>query len=156
MRTKRSMLIFVSAIIFVLAVISPVIAQDTLTISFPAVGDPRSETVNALIDQFVAAKADEGVTVEVVINEPTEGYNDQLLLDFSAGVGPDVFSISAETIPGICRSRADHGAGRSGRRLGRLGQLPTGDAGHAVDERLGLCHHVQHRHPRPVLPHGCA
>lgn len=74
-------------------------AQDevTLTVSFP--GDPRSETVNALIDEFVAMKADEGVNVNVVINEPTESYEDQLLLDFSAGVGPDVFSISAESIP---------------------------------------------------------
>ena len=75
-----------------------VVAQaQTLTVSFP--GDPRSETVNALIDAFIAAKAAEGVEVEIVVNEPTEGYNDQLLLDFSAGVGPDVFSISAETIP---------------------------------------------------------
>jgi multiple sugar transport system substrate-binding protein len=75
-----------------------VFAQDeTLTISFP--GDPRSETVNALIEAFVDMKAEEGVTVEVQINEPTEGYNDQLLLDFSAGVGPDVFSVSAESIP---------------------------------------------------------
>lgn len=79
--------------------VAAVFAQDEveLTISFP--GDPRSETVNDLIDQFVAMKAEEGVTVNVTINEPTEGYNDQLLLDFSAGVGPDVFSISAETIP---------------------------------------------------------
>jgi len=68
-----------------------------LTISFP--GDPRSESVNSLIEQFVEMKAEEGITVNVVINEPTEGYNDQLLLDFSAGVGPDVFSISSETIP---------------------------------------------------------
>ncbi len=74
-------------------------AQDEveLTVSFP--GDPRSETVNALIDDFVAMKAEEGVTVNVTINEPTEGYEDQLLLDFSAGVGPDVFSISSERIP---------------------------------------------------------
>jgi multiple sugar transport system substrate-binding protein len=73
-------------------------AQDaqTLTISFP--GDPRSETVNALINDFVAMKAEQGVTVEVTINEPTEGYDDQLLLDFSAGVGPDVFSVSAEAM----------------------------------------------------------
>jgi multiple sugar transport system substrate-binding protein len=76
-----------------------VAAQETqtLTISFP--GDPRSETINALIDDFVAMKAEQGVTVEVEINEPTEGYEDQLLLDFSAGVGPDVFSVSAEQIP---------------------------------------------------------
>lgn len=71
--------------------------EATLTISFP--GDPRSETVNALIQDFVAMKAEEGVTVNVVVNEPTEGYDDQLLLDFSAGVGPDVFSVSAEAIP---------------------------------------------------------
>jgi ABC-type glycerol-3-phosphate transport system substrate-binding protein len=71
--------------------------EGSLTISFP--GDPRSETVNALIDDFVAMKAEQGVTVDVTINEPTEGYVDQLLLDFSAGVGPDVFSISAESIP---------------------------------------------------------
>jgi multiple sugar transport system substrate-binding protein len=77
----------------------PVFAQDaqTLTISFP--GDPRSETVNALIEAFVAQKAEAGVTVNVTVNEPTEGYDDQLLLDFSAGVGPDVFSVSAEAIP---------------------------------------------------------
>jgi multiple sugar transport system substrate-binding protein len=69
----------------------------TLTISFP--GDPRSDTVNALIDSFVEMKAEQGVTVTVEVNEPTEGYDDQLLLDFSAGVGPDVFSVSAEAIP---------------------------------------------------------
>ncbi|MCA9903351.1 MAG: extracellular solute-binding protein [Anaerolineae bacterium] len=74
-------------------------AQDatTLTVSFP--GDPRSETVNALIDGFEAMKAEAGEPVDVVVNEPTEGYIDQLLLDFSAGVGPDVFSISSENIP---------------------------------------------------------
>ena len=74
-------------------------AQDeaTLTVSFP--GDPRSETVNALIEGFIAMKTEAGEPVNVVINEPTEGYIDQLLLDFSAGVGPDVFSISAENIP---------------------------------------------------------
>lgn len=77
------------------------IAQDeqTLTISFP--GDPRSETVNALIDEFVAMKAEEGVTINVEINEPAEGYTDQLLLDFSAGVGPDVFSVSADFLPDL-------------------------------------------------------
>ncbi|NDJ61653.1 MAG: extracellular solute-binding protein [Chloroflexi bacterium] len=81
-----------------------VAAQDTqtLTVSFP--GDPRSETVNALIDAFVEMKAEAGVTVEVVINEPTEGYTDQLLLDFSAGVGPDVFSVSADFLPDLVGS----------------------------------------------------
>ena len=99
MRSKNTLLGCVIVAVFAIFAMAPAIAQDnaSLTISFP--GDPRSETVNALIDQFVAAKAEEGVNVEVVINEPTEGYNDQLLLDFSAGVGPDVFSISAETIP---------------------------------------------------------
>ncbi len=78
-----------------------VTAQDeqTLTVSFP--GDPRSETVNALIDAFVEMKAEAGVTVNVAINEPTEGYTDQLLLDFSAGVGPDVFSVSADFLPDL-------------------------------------------------------
>ena len=88
--------------IFVFAVgATTVIAQDeqTLTVSFP--GDPRSETVNALIEEFVAMKADEGITVNVEINEPTEGYTDQLLLDFSAGVGPDVFSVSADFLPDL-------------------------------------------------------
>ncbi|MFQ3565587.1 MAG: extracellular solute-binding protein [Aggregatilineales bacterium] len=74
----------------------------TLTISFP--GDPRSQTVNALINDFVAMKAEQGVTVQVVINEPTEGYDDQLLLDFSAGVGPDVFSVSAEALPELVQA----------------------------------------------------
>lgn len=77
----------------------PLSAQEEaeLTVSFP--GDPRSEIVNELIDDFIAMKAEEGVTVTVNINEPTEGYTDQLLLDFSASVGPDVFSVSAEMIP---------------------------------------------------------
>jgi multiple sugar transport system substrate-binding protein len=74
----------------------------TLTISFP--GDPRSATVNALIADFVAMKAEQGITVEVTINEPTEGYDDQLLLDFSAGVGPDVFSVSAEAMPELVQA----------------------------------------------------
>ena len=88
-------------IMILLLSFTTVFAQDeqTLTVSFP--GDPRSETVNALIEEFVAAKADEGVTVNVVINEPTEGYTDQLLLDFSAGVAPDVFSISADFLPDL-------------------------------------------------------
>jgi multiple sugar transport system substrate-binding protein len=96
---KFAKLLFVCLFIVAAAGILPLLAQEevTLTVSFP--GDPRSETVNALIQDFIAAKAAEGVTVNIVINEPTEGYNDQLLLDFSAGVGPDVFSISAETIP---------------------------------------------------------
>lgn len=86
-------------ILILMAIVFGASAQDaqTLTISFP--GDPRSETVNALIADFVAMKAEQGVTVEVTINEPTEGYDDQLLLDFSAGVGPDVFSVSAEAMP---------------------------------------------------------
>lgn len=97
---KRNTLIKLVLVIALLASLMGIgMAQNdaSLTISFP--GDPRSETVNALIDAFVEMKAEEGVTVEVTINEPTEGYNDQLLLDFSAGVGPDVFSISSETIP---------------------------------------------------------
>lgn len=94
--TRLMLLIFVLSLFLGVA---SVMAQDemTLTVSFP--GDPRSETVNALIDAFEEMKAEAGTPVTVVINEPTEGYNDQLLLDFSAGVGPDVFSISAETIP---------------------------------------------------------
>lgn len=78
---------------------SIVVAQDevSLTVSFP--GDTRSEVVNQLIGEFVDMKAGEGVTVDVQVNEPTDAYFDQLLLDFSAGVGPDVFSISAESIP---------------------------------------------------------
>lgn len=80
---------------------SVLVAQEEqdLTISFP--GDPRSETVNALIEAFVEMKAEEGITVNVNINEPTEGYTDQLLLDFSAGVGPDVFSVSADFLPDL-------------------------------------------------------
>jgi multiple sugar transport system substrate-binding protein len=79
-------------------------AQDAqeLTVSFP--GDPRSEVVNALIEDFVAMKADEGVTINVTINEPTEGYEDQLLLDFSAGVSPDVFAVSPEALPELVES----------------------------------------------------
>lgn len=84
-------------IVFVAAFTAAAQDEQALTISFP--GDPRSETVNALIQSFVEMKAEQGVTVNVEINEPTEGYDDQLLLDFSAGVGPDVFSVSAEAIP---------------------------------------------------------
>jgi multiple sugar transport system substrate-binding protein len=100
MKIRRSILsvMVVMLGVVILSVGLPALAQDeTLTISFP--GDPRSETVNELIDAFVAMKAEEGVTVNVVINEPTTGYNDQLMLDFGAGVGPDVFSISSEMIP---------------------------------------------------------
>ncbi|MBN1964394.1 MAG: extracellular solute-binding protein [Anaerolineae bacterium] len=99
----RNMLSRVLALTLVLALLSgalvSVSAQEevTLTVSFP--GDPRSDTVNALIDAFVAMKAEAGVAVNVVINEPTDAYDDQLLLDFSAGVGPDVFSVSPERIP---------------------------------------------------------
>ncbi|NWG15247.1 MAG: extracellular solute-binding protein [Chloroflexi bacterium] len=96
---KAAKLILALVVLVSLLGVSGALAQDAvkLTVSFP--GDPRSETVNALIEGFVAMKAEAGVTVDVVINEPTEGYGDQLLLDFGAGVGPDVFSISAETIP---------------------------------------------------------
>lgn len=95
----RTILNLTISIALFLTLAGTALTQDdnTLTISFP--GDPRSETVNALIEEFVAMKAEEGITVEVTINEPTEGYNDQLLLDFSADVGPDVFSISSESIP---------------------------------------------------------
>ena len=92
--------ISILVLILVLGVILPAaLAQEevTLTVSFP--GDPRSETVNALIEDFVAMKDEQGVTVNMEINEPTEAYEDQLLLDFSAGVGPDVFSMSPERIP---------------------------------------------------------
>lgn len=71
--------------------------QQTLTISFP--GDNRSETMQQIIDSFIAMKAGEGVLVTVNTNQPTDGYYDQVLLDFSAGVGPDVLSLSAEGIP---------------------------------------------------------
>lgn len=101
MKTQKLNPSFAVLLFVIVALLSVPLAaaqeEATLTVSFP--GDPRSTTVNALIDAFVAKKADEGVTVNVVINEPTTGYNDQLLLDFSAGVGPDVFSISAEMIP---------------------------------------------------------
>jgi multiple sugar transport system substrate-binding protein len=93
--SKRILLLLL--IIFTAAFSVSAQETQTLTISFP--GDPRSDTVNALIDSFVEMKAEQGVTVTVEVNEPTEGYDDQLLLDFSAGVGPDVFSVSAEAIP---------------------------------------------------------
>lgn len=103
MLNKRNIFRLLSVVVIMLSVLgaASVIAQDeqTLTVSFP--GDPRSETVNALIEEFVAIKAEEGVTVNVEINEPTEGYTDQLLLDFSAGVGPDVFSVSADFLPDL-------------------------------------------------------
>ena len=67
-----------------------------LTVSFP--GDLRSETVNVLINDFVAFKADQGISVNVVVNEPTDGYEDQLLLDFASGISPDVFAISPNSI----------------------------------------------------------
>ena len=72
-------------------------APQTLTVSFP--GDTRSETMEQIIDSFIAMKASQGVLVTVETNQPTEGYLDQLLLDFTANVGPDVMSLSAETIP---------------------------------------------------------
>ncbi len=68
-----------------------------LTVSFP--GDGRVATMENIIDSFVAKKAAEGVLVDIQMNQPTEGYYDQVLLDFSAGVGPDVFSVSGEGIP---------------------------------------------------------
>ena len=101
---KNRMIVKMSLLLIILSLmlgVSVVVAQDevTLTVSFP--GDPRSETVNALIEDFVEWKAEDGVTVTVEINEPTEGYTDQLLLDFSAGVGPDVFSVSADFLPDL-------------------------------------------------------
>ena len=95
----RRFVILTLVLTLLLMAVSAGFAQDeaSLTISFP--GDPRSEIVNELINDFVAMQADNGVTVDVTINEPTDGYFDQLLVDFSAGVGPDVFSISAESIP---------------------------------------------------------
>ena len=72
-------------------------AQQSLTVSFP--GDNRQAVMTQIIDSFIAKKAREGTIVDITINQPTEGYNDQVLLDFSAGVGPDVFSLSAESIP---------------------------------------------------------
>jgi len=94
---KLTLLAVVSMLLLTLVV--GVSAQDALklTISFP--GDPRSDTVNALIHSFVTDQASKGVTINTTVNEPTSGYDDQLLLDFSAGVGPDVFSISPEAIP---------------------------------------------------------
>lgn len=71
--------------------------QQTLVVSFP--GDNRQETMQQIIDSFIAKKAGEGVLVTVQTNQPTDGYYDQVLLDFSAGVGPDVLSLSAEGIP---------------------------------------------------------
>jgi multiple sugar transport system substrate-binding protein len=91
------MLLFILATLLLGAALTSAQEAATLTVSFP--GDPRSATVNALIQGFIAMKAEAGEPVNIVINEPTEGYVDQLLLDFSAGVGPDVFSISAEMIP---------------------------------------------------------
>lgn len=104
MLQKRSIVSLILTVALLLSVMGTGISQEdnTLTISFP--GDPRSETVNALIDQFIEMKAEQGITVEITINEPTEGYNDQLLLDFSADVGPDVFSISSESIPEFVES----------------------------------------------------
>ncbi len=72
-------------------------AQQTLTVSFP--GDNRQEAMQQIIDSFIAKKAGEGVLVTIQTNQPTDGYYDQVLLDFSAGVGPDVLSLSAEGIP---------------------------------------------------------
>lgn len=68
-----------------------------LTVSFP--GDRRKEAMESLIGEFVAMKLGEGVEVDVSLNQPTDGYYDQVLLDFSAGVGPDVFSVGADGIP---------------------------------------------------------
>jgi len=73
-------------------------AQDdlTLTISFP--GDLRSETINELITEFVSVQEEQGRTINVSVNEPTDGYEDQLLLDLAAGISPDVVAISPNSI----------------------------------------------------------
>ena len=94
---KRNVL-FLILVLLVLMSVSMTQAQAdlTLTVSFP--GDLRSETINTLIDDFVATKADQGVSVSVEVNEPTDGYEDQLLLDFAAGISPDVFAISPDSI----------------------------------------------------------
>jgi multiple sugar transport system substrate-binding protein len=97
MRNSKTLSFIVLTMLLLLGIVGAQAQEAALTISFP--GDPRSEIVNELISDFVAMKAEAGVTVDVTINEPTEGYMDQLLLDFGAGVGPDVFSVSAETIP---------------------------------------------------------
>ena len=56
MLNAKSVLKLLLIAVLILPVLTPAFAQDevTLTISFP--GDPRSETVNALIDEFVAPK----------------------------------------------------------------------------------------------------
>ena len=73
-------------------------AQDetTLTVSFP--GDLRSETINELITEFISIQAEQGRTLSISVNEPTDGYEDQLLLDFATGISPDVFVISPNSI----------------------------------------------------------
>ncbi len=71
--------------------------QQTLVVSFP--GDNRQEVMQQIIDSFIAKKAAEGILLTIQTNQPTDGYYDQVLLDFSAGVGPDVLSLSAEGIP---------------------------------------------------------
>jgi multiple sugar transport system substrate-binding protein len=68
----------------------------SLVVSFP--GDVRSETIRALIADYIAFKAAQGITVNVTINEPTEGYEDQLILDFASGISPDVFAISPDSL----------------------------------------------------------
>lgn len=77
--------------------------QQTLTVSFP--GDTRSDIVNQIIDSFIAKKAAEGVLVTIETNEPTDAYLDQVLLDFSAGIGPDVFTVGADGIPEFAESQ---------------------------------------------------
>ena len=62
-------------------VVAPAVEESDLRHAAGNNLDPRSETVNALIDGFEAMKAEAGTPVNVVVNEPTEGYIDQLLLD---------------------------------------------------------------------------
>jgi multiple sugar transport system substrate-binding protein len=105
-KKNHSLTLTLVAVLLVTLVLSsvPVLAQEEaeITISFP--GDRRQPVVEELIADFVAAKAEAGVDVKVNINAPTTEYENQLLIDFTAGAGPDVYMVSAERIPELVES----------------------------------------------------
>jgi ABC-type glycerol-3-phosphate transport system substrate-binding protein len=106
-KKNHSLTLTLIAVLLATLVLSSVtvLAQDDaeITISFPA--DRRQPIVEELIADFTAMKAEAGVDVTVNVNAPpSDAYENQLLIDFSAGAGPDVYMVSAERIPELVES----------------------------------------------------
>ena len=97
------------ALLLLLIGVVPVLGQDevTLTVALPGHHAARVAVVEEQVDEFVAVKAAEGVTVNVELVQSAMSdtdYQTQLALDFGAGVGPDVYAIDSFWIPQFAES----------------------------------------------------